>query len=128
MGTPARPRFKTKIGRAGVPILQTKPQPKIALHKDELSGLVDRGLVVARRSARGGGGDTVGGRHLGRMVCGGDVAALMEARLTTVEGVEVLDRAEIDRVLAEQRLSLQGASPPGRPCVRGGCSSAICWL
>ena len=32
----------------------------------------------------------------------------MEARLTTVEGVEVLNRAEIDRVLAEQRLSLQG--------------------
>ncbi|MBC8114710.1 MAG: hypothetical protein H7062_10060, partial [Candidatus Saccharimonas sp.] len=43
----------------------------------------------------------------GRSVVG-SVASLVEARLTTVEEVEVLDRAEIDRVLAEQRLSLQG--------------------
>ena len=57
---------------------------------------------------------TSGGRSVA-----GDVAALMEARLTTVEGVEVLDRAEIDRVLAEQRLSLQGGVAAGQ-AVRAG--------
>ncbi len=46
---------------------------------------------------------TTGGRD-----AAGNVALLVEARLAEGNNVEVLDRTEIDRVLAEQRLSLVG--------------------
>ena len=55
----------------------------------------------------------------GGKTAAGDVAVFVETRLAEGNSVEVLDRTEIDRVLAEQRLSLQ-AGVAADQAVRAG--------